>query len=276
MTGHKQVEQSLKKPDSFQDQILKGIQTLVDNKSKLMMFAAPVVAVILGFYAVQSWTTHKTEARRAELAKILAIQTDEQSEVGKRREEIQKEIDSIRADRKADAKGKKADLSAEQLAKVTELEKKMSSLKPDHSKSLEAFKKFYDSNKDKPEGWMAGLAWAAGQLQNEKTSDARPVVESITKASASHKFYQLTSRFMLIGILEDAAEYDAGLKECDNLATIATDESKPAVLLAKGRLQYFKKALPEARTALGELIEKHGSTPEATKARGMIAMMGPS
>jgi hypothetical protein len=81
---------------------------------------------------------------------------------------------------------------------------------------------------------------------------------------------------MLIGILEDAAEYDAGIKECDTLSTIATDESKPAVLLAKGRLQYFKKAMPEARTVLNELIEKHGSTPEATKARGMIAMMGPS
>jgi predicted negative regulator of RcsB-dependent stress response len=276
MTGQKQVEHSLKKPDSFQDHVMKGIQSLVNNKTRLFMFLAPVIVVALAFYAVQSWTNHKTEARRAELAKILAIQTDEQSDVGKRREEIQKEIDAIRADRKTDAKGKKAELSADQLAKVTELEKKISSLKPDNSKSLEAFKKFYDSNKDKPEGWMAGLAWAAGQLQNDKTADARPIVESISKASGSNKFYQLTSRFMLIGILEDAAEYDAGIKECDTLSTIATDESKPAVLLAKGRLQYFKKAMPEARTVLNELIEKHGSTPEATKARGMIAMMGPS
>lgn len=276
MTGHKQVEHSLKKPDSFQDQILKGIQILSNNKTRLMMFLAPVLVLGLAGYGYSAWMAQKAESRRAELAKILAIQTDEQSDVGKRREEIQKEIDTIRADKKPDAKGKKAELSAEQLAKVTELEKKMNNLKPDNTKSLEAFKKFYDSNKDKPEGWMAGLAWAAGQLQNDKSSEARPVVEAVAKASSSNKFYQLTSRFMLIGILEDAAEYDAGIKECETLASLATDESKPAVLLAKGRLQYFKKSIPEAKTVLNELIEKHGSTPEATKARGMIAMMGPT
>ena len=276
MTGHKQIEQSLKKPDSFQDQILNGIDFLVKNKSRVMLFTSPVILIALIGFGISSYINHKTEARRAELAKILAIQTDEQNAVGKRREEIQKEIDGIRAEKKTDAKGKKADLPAEKLAKVTELEKKMADLKPDNTQSTEAFKKFYESNKDKPEGWMAGLSWSARQLQDNKIADARPVVEAIAKASTSNKFYQLSSRFMLIGILEEVGEFDAGIKECETLASIATDDAKPAVLLAKGRLQYFKKSLTEARTVLNELIEKHGSSPEATKARGMIAMMGPA
>lgn len=276
MTGHKQVEQSLKKPDSFQDQILKGIQFLTANKKRLLMFASPVIAVAIIGYGVTSWMNHKTASRRAELAKILAIQTEEQNDVGKRREDIQKEIDAIRATQKKDPKGKKLELSADELAKVTELEKKMADLKPDTAKSTEAYKKFYDANKDKAEGWMAGLAWAGRQLQDNKVTEARPVVETIAKASTSNKFYQLSARFMLIGILEEVEEYDAAIKECDTLASIATDDAKPAVLLAKGRLQYFKKSLPEARTVLNELIEKHGSSPEATKARGIIAMMGPA
>lgn len=276
MTGHKQVEKSLKRPDSFQDHVLKGIQFLTANKNRLMMFASPVIAVAIVGYGISSWMNHKTELRRAELAKILSIQTEEQNNVGKRREEIQKEVDAIRATQKVDSKGKKADLSAEQLLKVTELEKKMTDLKPDTTKSTEAFKKFYDANKDKAEGWMAGLAWAGRQLQDNKNAEARPIVEAIAKASTSNKFYQLSARFMLIGILEEVGEYDAAIKECDTLAAIATDDAKPAVLLAKGRLQYFKKSLPEARTVLNELIEKHGSSPEATKARGIMAMMGPA
>jgi predicted negative regulator of RcsB-dependent stress response len=275
MTGHKQVEQSLKRPDSFQDHVLKGIQFLTSNKKRLLMFTSPIIAVGMIGYGISSWMNHQTVARRAELAKILAIQTEEQNDVSKRREQIQKDIDAIRNNKNPDPKTKKPELSADQLAKVTDLEKKMTELKPDNSKSTDAYKKFYDSNKDKAEGWMAGLAWAARQLQDNKISEARPVVEAIAKSSASNNFYQLSARFMLIGILEEVEEYDAGIKECDTLATIATDDSKPAVLLAKGRLQYFKKSLPEAKTVLNELIEKHGSSPEATKARGIIAMMGP-
>lgn len=81
---------------------------------------------------------------------------------------------------------------------------------------------------------------------------------------------------MLIGILEDTGEFDAALKECDILLGLATDDAKPAVLLTKGRLQYFKKSFPEARTALNEIIEKHASSPEATKARSLMTAMGPA
>jgi predicted negative regulator of RcsB-dependent stress response len=276
MTGQKQIEQSLKKPDSFQGQILNGINLLVEQRKRIFMFLTPLLVVGLVVYGAWLWMNHQAEARRSDLAKILAMQSDEIQDVGKRREDIQKQIDGIRDSVKPDAKGKRPDLSPAQLADITNLEKKMTDLKPDHMKSTEAFKKFYDSNKEKPEGWMAGLSWAAKQLQDGKATEARPIVEAISKISGSNKFYQLTSRFMLIGILEDAGDYDAAIKECDALVSLVTDEAKPSVLLTKGRLHYFKKSNAEAKTVLNELIDKHGSSPEASKARGIIALMGQS
>ena len=275
MTSHKQHEQSLKRPDSFQDKILKAINFATTNKIQILKLLSPIVAVALIGYGVYSWRSHKASDRRADLAKIFAMATEEQSGVSKRREEIQKQIDAIRATKPA-TEGKKAELSAENLATITALESSMGDLKPDNTKSSDALKNFYDTNKDVAEGWIAGLTWSSRQLQEDKTTEARPIVEAIAKASTSNKFYQLTSRFMLVGILEDSGEFDAAIKECDILAGLATDDAKPAILLAKGRLQYFKKSYAESRTVLSEILDKHASSPEATKARSLMAAMGPA
>ena len=279
MTGQKQIERSLKRRDSFQDQILKGIQLLANNKRRVMMLISPVIAVAVVGYSVFGWMNHQASQRRAELAKILTLQTEEQNGVAKQKEELQKKIEELRAASKPakDSKdAKKPALSAESLAKITLLEKQIADLKPDTSKSSEGFKKFYDSHKDSPEGWMAGLTWASRQLQDNKGSEARKPIEEIAKASTSNAFYQLNSRFMLIGLLEDSGEFDAAIKECDVLMKLATDDAKPSVLLAKGRLQYFKKSYADARLALNEIVDKHASSPEATKARSLLAAMGPA
>jgi predicted negative regulator of RcsB-dependent stress response len=273
MTGHKQLEKSLKRPDSFQDQILKSIQFVTNNRRMVMLMFSPVVAVAVIGYSVFSYMNHKSAGRRAELASLFALQATEQTNLGKQRESMQKDIDTLRST-KPGADGKKAELSGEVLAKVALLEKQMADLNPDTSASTAAFKKFYDNNTSSAEGWTAGLVWASRQLQDNKTADARPVIEAIAKSSTSNILFQRTSRFMLVGIMEDAGEFDAAIKECDVLASLATDEVKPAVLLTKGRLQYFKKSYTEARAVLNEIVDKYASSPEATKARSLMAAMG--
>jgi predicted negative regulator of RcsB-dependent stress response len=273
MTGHKQLEKSLKRPDSFQDHILKAIQFVTNNRRMVLMMLSPVVAVALIGYSVFSYMNHKSVGRRAELASLFAMQASEQSGLGKQRESMQKEIDALRSTKPA-ADGKKTEISGESLAKVAFLEKQMADLKPDTSASTAAFKKFYDNNLTNTEGWTAGLLWASSQLQDNKTADARPVIEAIAKSSTSNVLFQRTSRFMLVGIMEDAGEFDAAIKECDVLAGLATDDVKPAVLLTKGRLQYFKKSYTEARAVLNEIVDKYASSPEATKARSLMAAMG--
>ena len=273
MTGHKNLDRSLKRPDSFQDQILNGIKFFSTNKKRVLMLSAPLIVVASAGYAVYSWTSYTANHRRAELAKITSIQSDEQSEVSKKRDDLQKQIDALR-NTKPDKDGKKGAVSPEALTKITGMEKQMTDLKPDHSKSTAEFKKFFDSNNDSPEGWMAGLTWASRQLQEGNSAEARKVVEHVAKSSSANKFYQMNSRFMLIGLLEDAGDFDSALKEVDILSKLATDDAKPSVLLAKGRLQYFKKAYPEAKVALNEIIDKHASSPEATKARILLAAIG--
>ena len=273
MTGHKQLEKSLKRPDSFQDHILNAIQFITNNRRMVVMMISPIIVIAAIGYSIFSYRNHKAASRRAELATLFAMQTTEQNSVGKQRETIQKDIDTLRSTKQG-ADGKKTELSGEALAKVALLEKQMSDLKPDTSASTAAFKKFYDSNTTTTEGWTAGLIWASRQLQDNKTADARPVIEAIVKNSTSNILFQRTSRFMLVGIMEDAGEFDAAIKECDVLNGLATDEVKPSILLTKGRLQYFKKAYPEARTVLSEIVEKFASSPEATKARSLMAAMG--
>jgi len=275
MTGQKTKDKALKRPDSFQDQITNAINFLSTNSRRILMMMTPIIIVGVVGYGAYLWTQKNTVARRAELSKILAMHNDELMTVNRKREDTQKQINVLRST-KPNKDGKKSEVSAENLATITNLEKQMADLKPDHSKSMIEFKKFYESHKKDVEGWMAGLTWAGYQLQNGTPSDSRTTVEQIAKASASNTFYQMNSRFMLIGLLEDAGEFDAALKECDVLMKIAADDAKATILLAKGRLNFFKKSFAESKQSLKEILEKHASTPEATKARGLIALMGPA
>jgi predicted negative regulator of RcsB-dependent stress response len=273
MTGQKTKDQALKRPDSFQDQILTGINFVSSNKQRVLMMMAPLLIVASGVYATFLWTQKKADSRRAELAKILTLHSDEEGSLAKRREEIQKQIEPLR-NTKTDKDGKKTATSPENLATITKLEKQIADLKPDHTKSMAEFKGFYDANPETVEGWMAGLKWASNQLQAAQTAEARKIVEQIAKASSSNKFYQMNSRFILIGLMEDAGEFDAALKECEILAKLASDDAMPSVLLSKARLQYFKKSFDDSRASLKEILEKYASSPEATKARGLMAIMG--
>lgn len=275
MTGQKIKDKALKRPDSFQDHVMNAINFLSANSRRILMMLTPILIVGIVGYAVYVWNQRSTVARRAELSKILAMHNDELTTVNRKRDETQKQIDVIRSS-KPSKDGKKTELSPENLATVTNLEKQIADLKPDHTKSMAEFKKFYESHKKDVEGWMAGLTWAGYQLQNGKPSDSRPTIEQIAKASSANNFYQMNSRFMLIGLLEDAGEFDAALKECDILTKIATDDARASVLLAKGRLNYFKKSFAESRQSLKEILEKHASSPEATKARGLMALLGPA
>lgn len=275
MAGHKQIEQALKRPDSFQDHILKAIAAVKDNKQRAFMIMSPLLAVCIVGYAVFSWSSRQSANRRSAISKIGGMQAKEVASLDKVREDLQKQIDVLRT-AKPSADGKKTEISAENLGAITKLELQISSLKPDKSQSIAEYKKFYDANTTNQEGWMAGLSWAGAQLEDGKDAEARAVAEAISKASTTNNFYQTVSRLMLIGIMEDASEFDNAIKESDVLISLSSDETKPMALLAKGRLQYFRKSFPEARIALKELIEKFATSPEASTARSLVAAMGPA
>ncbi|MCX6124596.1 MAG: tetratricopeptide repeat protein [Proteobacteria bacterium] len=289
MTSHKQIEQSLKRPDSFQDTILTALDFVKKNQLKVVLLVAPVVLVAAMGYGFYVYQQGAASSRRAALAKIQAMQTGEQQATGKQREVIQKSIDALRLtppnidastppgqNPAAKAVDKNVKLTAENLIKISELEKNLADVKPDYSGSAAAFKTFYDSNKKSAEGWMAGVSWASHQLSLGKAADVRPILEDITKESAKNKFYQIQSRLMLANVLEELGDFDQAIKEADVLSGLVEDDAKAMVLLLKGRLFYFKKDHQNARTVLSELLDKHGSTREAQSARALLAEIGPA
>ena len=98
-------------------------------------------------------------------------------------------------------------------------------------------------------------------------------MEVVAKESVKVPVFQIQSRMILIGINEDAGNYDAALKDAEYLISMADDELKPKVLLAKGRIQMLKDAKAEAKATLDDLIAKHANSPEAQKARSMLALI---
>lgn len=277
MSGHKQLEQKLKRPDTFQQNIMKGINYATNNPARILKMLAPLILIAIAGYGFQVWKQRQASHRRIEISKLLAMVTEENNAVGKQQEEVRKEIDTLRNPPgvKPDAADNKPVLSAETLLKISTLEKKLTETKADHSKSSAEFKKFYDTNKDNAEGWLAGMSWAGNQLAQGKAAEVKPVVEEIAKASLNHKFYQIQSRYMLANIQEELGEFDAALKEADVLISLVDDDSKPMILLLKGRLLYFKKDAG-ARAVLSEIVEKHASTREAQTARSLLSEMGPA
>lgn len=277
MSGHKQIEQKLKRPDTFQQNILKGINYTKNNPTRILTMLTPLILIAIAGYGFQVWKQRQAEHRRVEVSKLIAMVTEENNAIGKQQEEVRKEIDALRNPPgvKPDATGKKPALSAEILLKISTLEKKLTDTKADHTKSSAEFKKFYDANKNNAEGWLAGMSWAGEQLDHGKAADVKPVVEEISKASLNHKFYQIQSRYMLANIQEELGEFDAALKEADVLVSLVDDDSKPMILLLKGRLLYFKKDAG-ARAVLSEIVEKHASTREAQTARSLLSEMGPA
>jgi predicted negative regulator of RcsB-dependent stress response len=274
MTSHKQIEKSLKRPDTFQETLLNALDFMKNNPKKIALMIAPLILVIcggLGFYLFQKSAAVK---RRAELAAISAMQMDEARNVAKKIESIQKEIDALRKSPGSDPK--KPELSAESLLKIGTLEKQLTELKPDHSGSAKAFRDFYDKNKKVTEGWMAGISWASFELENRRIADAKTILEEIVKSSTGHKFYQIQSRLMLANCLGEIGDFDNALKETDVLLGLVEDDAKAMALLLKGELLYFKKDAVNARTVLSELLEKHGSTREAQFARSLLAELGPA
>ena len=72
---------------------------------------------------------------------------------------------------------------------------------------------------------------------------------------------------------EEQEKYDKALQEIDQLAKIADEDLEPRILLVRGRILILKDARAEAKKTLSQLIEKHGATPEAQKARSMQTLL---
>ena len=164
-------------------------------------------------------------------------------------------------------------MDAASKAKKEALEAKMLELKADHSASQKQYETYFAKHDGTVEGTAAGLRLSGILLADKRLADARKIVEKVLTRTVGHPFYDVHARLLYIGILEDLNDLDTAVAQVDKLKKAATGEMQPLALLAIGRLYAMRNAKDEARTAFQEIIDKHGTSREAERARGLIAIL---
>lgn len=283
----------LNQPDSFQANSMMALDWIVKNQKLVLMITGSLVGVVLIGYGIQKFQQSKKDSRLAELGKIAMQYDAAEKKVDDERKKLSDQLVVLQtklslaeksATPAADAKGKaKAepanshpliDKAAVEKEKA-ELEKKVKDLKADHMAEATAFQSFGETHKANVEGWLATIR-AASILKNaKKYEEAIALAQKVKDASKSSTFYQFESRFMLLGLYEQTAKFDDGIKVAEELAGLAGSDAEllPQILLAKGRLLVLKKDNEQATKILSEIIEKYGTAPEAQKAKALKGIM---
>jgi predicted negative regulator of RcsB-dependent stress response len=277
-SASKEHLKSLKQPDQFQVKAMALMDFLLKNTKVMAGIVAVAALVVGGVYAARVFSNKARDGRLEELGKVQVVYEAEQKKAQTAREAIQKQIEAVEAKAKPAAAVKPGEPAAppsdpKVQAEIDDLTKKAEAVKADHTESAQKFAEFFKKNDSNAEGWMAGLQAARLDVDLGKPAEAQPLLEQVLDKSKGNQFYQVQARLALISVLEDAGNYDKALAEVDTLDKLVDKEMKPRVLLAKGRIQMLKNQKTEAKATFNSLIEQHGTSPEAQKARSIEALL---
>jgi len=258
---------SLKGPDQFQVQVMSLMDHMVKYRKALIALVVPLVLIGIGAYGFKSFKSKQQNARLEELGKVQVTFDAEQRTADDGRTVFQKQLEAVEAKLE-----KNKDDSAAKTEKEN-LEKQMAAIEADHAKSMAEYQEFAKKYPATPEGWMAGMTVAKMLLDKEKVAEARTTLEDVLKQSGESPFYQTQARLTLASVLEEQGDFDGALAQVDALDKDADPEMKPRLLLTRGRIQMLKNAGEDAKKTFATLIENHGASPEAQKARSMQALL---
>jgi predicted negative regulator of RcsB-dependent stress response len=273
MSSENSKELNIKGPDAFQVKVGDFLAGIAQNPKPLFAAIALLLAALAAGYGIRYFLAHKEDVRRSELSKIDAVYEDELKNYNKQRETLEKQRDTLKAAQPAPAADAKDPKPVEDTPQIKALNQKISDLKPDHAASSEQYKQYFESHKTSPEGWVAGLRYAAFAAEQKKLEDAQKVLEEIAKSSKSHPILQTQGLMMLISIQTDRGELDKALESSETLINIVGDDLKPRALLTKAQIQYLKKDYANTRATATEVLTKHENSPEADRARSLVALL---
>jgi len=280
---NKQQIKEAKRPDALQVQLSAILNWILENVRYAVYAVVPVVVGMGGFYGFRYFQDQKKNARLEELGKVQVVYENEQRKASDARQAINTKIEALesKAAPKPDnaavggeaAKAKDPKIVQEQEA----LRKELALVRADHSESLGKYIEFGKKYADVPEGWLSGMMAAQIYADEGKTAQARQALEGVLSKSGDQAFYQTQGRLFLVGLLEDAGEWDKALLELDaldkTLDKLNESEFKATALLARGRIQLFKDAKEDAKKTFASLLEKHSGSPEAQKARAYQSLL---
>ncbi|SMF55012.1 tetratricopeptide repeat protein [Pseudobacteriovorax antillogorgiicola] len=263
----KKDELNLKGPDAFQVRAAESVEYLKAN-SKLVVGIIGLVAlsaiVALGFNYVSS---QKLEDRQIAVSEADQIFDQESKAYEEKKAKLEKELDDLKL------KSKEAS-TPEVEAQVKDLQARLDDMdSPDHTKSMEEYRRVYEEYKDSPQGKVAGIRYAHLIAEQNKLTEAKDILVEITKDAKNLPILQAQAGMILLSILEDLGQYEEALKQADQVLKVVGKELKPRVLLAKGRILYLHKDLEGAGKAFDEIIGSYENSQESEKARSLKALL---
>ena len=270
------IQKQLKGPDSFQIFFSNVLESLIKNRSRVILTALGVVVIVSLGIGLNYWNHLRVEKRKLALAAIEEMRTDELKEFQSRKENLENQLASINLEEKEqESKGKDTEEKAPnaETGMTEKLESELAALKADHEKSQQRYKEFYGDHRDSPEGWMAGLRYAKGLVDQGNLSEAESIIADIFQQSQGYPLYQLLGGFNLIAVLEDQEKFQQALVIVEKMLEIVPKDFKHKVLLAKARLHYFSDQKSEAQKVLDLIIADGGQSGEMRKAQSMKGLL---
>lgn len=266
---HKEQVKKLKSADPIQVMLNNTLAWLLQNTRIVVIAFVPIIIGVAGFFAWKYVQNNRRNARVEELGRVEVVYEGEQRQANDEREALMKKVEALD---KAPATAPIAPDPAI-AAQKDALQKQAEAIMATHTESRAQYEAFAKKYETKPEGWHAAMSAAKIYIDEEKFAEARPLLESVLAQSKDVPFYQVQARLTLIGILEEGGDYDKALEETAALEKQVDKELLPKVLLTRGRLQMLKNAKDEAKATFALLIENHGATPEAQKARSLQGLL---
>lgn len=267
----------LKKPDAIQVKLSQILNWILGNVRYVGFAVVPVAIGAGAFYGFRSFQDGSKNKRLEELGKVQIVYENEQRKASEQRQAINAKIEALESPSavKEPAEGAAPQAAKAKDPKVSEkqatLRQELALVRADHTESVEKYLEFSKKYDSDAEGWLAGMMASQILAETGKGQEARVVLEGLLAKSKDQVFYQTQGRLFLVGLLEDAEDYDRALAELDALdkvlGALGNEDFKPKVLLARGRIQLLKNAKDDAKKTFGTLVEAHAGSPEAQKAR---------
>ncbi len=259
----KKSEKQLKRPDAFQTSIFKAAKWFKSSRQQVLLVLIPMVSLILLAGGWQYYRYLDTQKRRAQLAKIHNVVSEEEKTFNKKQADLREEIRKLEAELPKDAA---KDAPNPKKASIDAKKKEMEGVTLNHDKSLALYLEFFQANQKNAEGWRAGVAVANDYIAKKMLNEAVPILESILVNSLGTDFYQVQVRFMYIAVLDDLKKYQEAFAESEKLLALAPEDLQPKILLFQARLQKSLGKKEDAIKTLDLVIKNHASTPEAREA----------
>lgn len=260
---------NLNAPDAFQVQAYSVMDKVARNPKPLFITGGLILLLLIGGYGWKYFDQGRTAKLQNDVSTVDTLFEAEMKKFGEARGVLEKQRDTLVAKLPVQAEGQ----TPMETPEITAINKQIRALRPEHAESSAKYLEFYKANPKAPEGLAAGLKYAAYAAEKGELDAAKAELVSIVAQAKKMPIVHIQSLLLLISIEEDKGDFDSAIKLSDELIASVGPELLPRALLTKGQAQFLKKDFASAKGTLEKIVTDHGSTSEAERARGLLALI---